>query len=180
MNRIILIFSVLTLLSCSSENKSTYSAPEQSETIQSKNEEVEQVPEEPTEVEINPQVAVNFVNSYIDSLEKEKDHFEIRKWARNSALTTEDFNEKLDSMITDALKTEPEYGLGFDPILNAQDYPDRGFRLLTFDKATGLVTVSGIEWDNFQIKVQLVWRNSKTLVDGCGAVNLREELRTVR
>ncbi|WP_085519229.1 hypothetical protein [Marivirga sericea] len=64
--------------------------------------------------------------------------------------------------------------------MDAQDYPDGGFKLLNFDETTGLTTVNGKEGESFHINIQLVSQNGRTLVDGCGVVNLPEELRAAR
>src|SRR5690554_3270248 len=95
-------------------------------------------------------------------------------------LVSNDFTTALEKMVAEAYEREPEYGLGFDPNLDAQDYPDGGFKLLRFKEATGLATVYGVEEENFHINIQLVSQNGRTLVDGCGAINLPEELRLER
>jgi hypothetical protein len=132
------------------------------------------------EVEFNPEVAANFINSYIENIDKRSERIEIRKWTQASELVTDNFKSQLDSMITYAFEREPEYGLGFDPIIDAQDYPDGGFQLLNFDESTGLATVNGIEGPSFHIPVMLVSIGGRTLVDGCGAINIPKELRAVQ
>lgn len=132
------------------------------------------------ELEFNPEVAANFINSYIENVDKRSERIEIRKWTQASELVTDNFKSQLDSLITDSFEREPEYGLGFDPILHAQDYPDGGFHLLNFDESTGLATVNGIEGPSFHIPVILVIIDGRTFVDGCGAVNIPKELLVVQ
>jgi hypothetical protein len=129
---------------------------------------------------VNPQIAVDFINAYIDNLEKMGNGVEIRKWSRTSGLVTANFISDLENLITEAYEREPDYGLGFDPILDAQDYPDGGFKLLNFDETSGLTTVIGMKDENFQINLLLINQNGQTLVDGCGVVNLKEEQRAKR
>jgi len=94
-----------------------------------------------------------------------------QQWKYFSPYVTEAFKATLEQMVNDALKAEPELGLGYDPILNAQDYPEQGFTLASWDAATGRAVVQGIGWESFQITLWLVQQEGKTLVDGCGAVH---------
>ena len=73
----------------------------------------------------------------------------------------------------DAMKLDPEYGLGFDPIFNAQDYSESGYKIVKFDTETGIVLVQSKGNDGGEITLKLVSQNGKVLVDGCGAVNMK-------
>ena len=140
----------------------------------------EELSQEEPGLAFNTEIAADFINSYVENLKKRSESIEIRKWTEASELVTDKFKSTLDSLITAAFELEPEYGLSFDPIINAQDYPDGGFQLLNFDESTGLATVNGIEGPSFQIPVMLVIEDGRTLVDGCGAINILKELRYLR
>ena len=71
-----------------------------------------------------------------------------------------------------AYKVEPEDGLDFAPIVDGQDFPDNGFKIKSIDKATGLVILQGIDWQDFEVVVKVVNENNKTLVNGSGIINI--------
>ena len=71
-----------------------------------------------------------------------------------------------------AYKVEPEVGLDFDPIVDGQDFPDKGFKIKSIDKATGLVTLQGIDWQDFEVVLKVVNENDKSLVNGSGIINI--------
>src|SRR5690606_21128318 len=83
--------------------------------------------------EPNPQIAVDFINAYIDNVNKMGKSQEIREWIQSSEFVTTAFKTELVKLVTKALEKEPEVGLNYDPILNAQDYPEEGFELTNFD-----------------------------------------------
>lgn len=63
-------------------------------------------------------------------------------------------------------------GLDSDPILDAQDFPDKGFELVNCDSTAGFVTIRGKEWKDFILTVKVVDQNNKWLVDGAGVINI--------
>ena len=125
----------------------------------------------------NPQVALDFINAYVENANTMEGRLEIRDWFRSSENVTEDMRSALIKMIDEAWEREPEIGLSYDPVFNAQDYPDKGFELRAFDEKQGLVTVEGIEWSGFLRNIRIVVIDGKTLVDGCGVINLPEKMR---
>jgi len=78
------------------------------------------------------------------------------------------------------LHTDPEIGLGFDPILDAQDYPDKGFEIVHSDSTNEFVTVRGIDWPEFLLVLRLANHENKWLVDGSGVINIPENRRADR
>lgn len=142
----------------------------------------EKVAISPTEVnqELDPQVALDFINTYVDYCNRMNDEISITEWIESSQLVTLNFKEELKKLMEEALEEDPEYGLGFDPILDAQDYPDEGFDILEFDEETGYVTVVGKSWEDFVLNIRVVNQTGETMVDGCGVINIPEELRAER
>lgn len=63
-------------------------------------------------------------------------------------------------------------GLGFNPIFDAQDFPEKGFELIDCDTRLGYVTVKGIDWPDFFVVLRVVQQDKKWLVDGAGVVNI--------
>ena len=66
----------------------------------------------------------------------------------------------------------PELGLGFDPIFDAQDYPDIGYRIKSFDSKTGIVQLESSDNLGYHAKVRVKLIGNKTLVDGAGVIRM--------
>jgi len=118
---------------------------------------------------MDPQISLNAMNDYVKSGSALKDP---AKWVRNNQLLSPDFKKGYDKMISDAYKDDPEMGLGFDPILNAQDFPEKGFEIKSVDSKRGLVVLQGIDWSDFVVKTKLVEVNGQWLVDGAGVIRM--------
>lgn len=116
----------------------------------------------------------------MENVNKMREAVEIRKWVNSSQLVTHNFKTDLVNMINEAYEREPDYGLGFDPILDAQDYPEEGFLFSNYDSISHIVSVTGKQWTEFALNIKLTNQNGRTLVDGCGVVNVPEELRVER
>ena len=125
--------------------------------------------------ELNPQIAVDFINSYVENENKRKQAVDIREWIKSSDLVTEDFKTELNKIVTEAIEKEPNYGLGFNPILNAQDYPEEGFLLSSYDSISNIAIVAGKNWSSFVLKIKLTNQAGQTLIEGCGIVNMPKE-----
>jgi hypothetical protein len=119
------------------------------------------------ETKMNPEVALKVINDYVASCNEMKDADE---WVRNNEWLTEDFKKEYHKIMQEAREADPELGLGFDPIFNAQDYPEKGFQMISLQKSNdSMVTLKGIDMD-ISVKVRLKEINGKWLVDGMGAV----------
>ena len=108
---------------------------------------------------------------------KMKAAINITDWVNSNNLATKGFKTELKRILDDAYKKEPEVGLDFDPILNAQDWPDKGFELASFDERTNYLTVSGKDWPDFKLTMKITEENGNWLVDGCGIINIPTEKR---
>lgn len=69
-------------------------------------------------------------------------------------------------------------GLGFDPIFDAQDYPDKGFKIDKQDST--YVIVKGINWPDFRLSLRLTFEDRQWLVDGAGVINIPTNKRAKR
>ncbi len=116
--------------------------------------------------------ALLFINSYIDNCNKGKESIGMIEWVDSSELATQSFKNELKRIMTEAYEFDPELGLDGDPILDAQDYPDKGFELDSYDAKTNYVVVRGIDWQNFKLKIKMIKANNNWLVDGCGMINI--------
>jgi len=161
---------MVVLASCSS-------APEENGNLEATGTEETEVP---SAVELDAKVAVDFINSYIDNCNKMSDAVDMVEWIETSPLATSNLKRVLKKMVVDAWKDDPEMGLGFDPLFDAQDYPDQGVVLASFDEKTGIALLKGINWGTYEVALKVVLENDKVLVDGCGVVNLPKNLRASR
>ncbi|MFI2741637.1 hypothetical protein ACG2LH_02770 [Zhouia sp. PK063] len=126
------------------------------------------------------QVAVDFVNAYIQNCNNLNKSEEIRAWVKNNSMVTDSFKKEVIAMVTQAWKDDPELGLDADPIFDAQDFPEEGVKLLQYNENTGYVEVQGIQWTDFKLTVKVITQNGKILVDGCGIINIPESERSAR
>lgn len=126
----------------------------------------------------NYQVALDFINRYVrycNSAERED-----MSWINHSDMVTSSFKRAYRSIIDSAKKSDPELGLGFDPIFDAQDYPQKGFDLVQYHKTKGLVIVKGKDWSDFTLVLRIVNENKRWLVEGSGVINVSSDLRAKR
>lgn len=129
----------------------------------------------------NPiKTALTFLNSYVDNCNKMKESIGVIEWVDSNKLTTNRFKKELKRIMEDAYKIEPEIGLDADPIFDAQDYPDKGFELVSFDSTTNILLVKGKNWPEFKLTIRMVNENANWLVDGCGMVNIPNDKRVAR
>ncbi|WP_281616482.1 hypothetical protein [Flammeovirga sp. SubArs3] len=124
-------------------------------------------------------IAVKFINDYVENCNsKERD--EIMSWINNYPKVSQTFKEELEELILEAEKNAPEIGLDFDPIFDAQDYPDDGFKLSNFDPTTNYLTVEGIHWEGFYITMKIKKYNNEWFIDGCGVINIPKSKQAKR
>ncbi len=132
----------------------------------------------------DPKIALDFINEYIGFLNNSftgKDwEMSIEQWLDNRSDVSSDFKNEYHRLLKEAALENPGYGLGFDPILDAQDFPDNGFELYGAVSSLGYLTVRGIDWEDFKIRIRLVKENNKWLVYGSGIVNIPETEQAIR
>jgi len=95
------------------------------------------------------------------------------RWVNANQNLTDAFKKALRKTMVDARKADPELGLDSDPILSAQDFPEKGYRAkdiqVTGDKAT--VTMEGVDSPDFKISLGLVNVGNKWKIDSIGDIN---------
>ena len=74
---------------------------------------------------------------------------------------TDKFKTTYRNLLDSARKADPELGLDFDPIFDAQDFDDKGFSIMTADTNTGYVTVIGNKWKEFTLVLKVVFQDNK-------------------
>ena len=122
--------------------------------------------------------ALKFINDYVTNSNKIGNRTKIIEWVNSNNLTTKSFKSELKKIIDDAYKAEPEVGLSFDPILNAQDNPKKGFELEVFDEKTNYLIIRGKDWQEFKLTMKVAEENGNWLVDGCGIVNIPDSKKS--
>lgn len=127
-------------------------------------------------------IALTFINSYADNCNKMKEAIGIIEWVNSNELSTNNFKKELKRIIEEALDEDPELGLGFDPIFDAQDFDNRFEleKLEKYDDRTYYIEVKGKDWTAFKLTIKVVLENNKWLVDGCGIVNIPNDKRSKR
>lgn len=117
-------------------------------------------------------VAFDVLNDYVSNCNAMKDAGE---WVENNDELTTDFKRDYQKMMQEALEADPELGLGFDPIFNAQDYPEKGFRIVSNEGSESpVITLRGINMD-MSVKVKLKEVKGRWLVDGMGVIRVPEK-----
>jgi hypothetical protein len=113
-------------------------------------------------------VVDSFYASYIAGISKEKPD-DADKMVKKSPLLSPGFKEAYAALIAKARKADPELGLGYDPIVCGQDFPDSGYAVksISLKEATGSAVVASKD-KNFKqtIPVTLVKIDGKWFING--------------
>lgn len=117
-------------------------------------------------------LAYEFINSYVKNIMKTKEGLGVVEWVHSNKLSTSSFKSSLIHIINQAYEKEPDYGLGFDPILDGNDFPDDGFQLDMIKPNSNFLIFSGIGWEEYKVTVKVKKVENQWLVDGCGVVNI--------
>jgi len=124
-------------------------------------------------------VAIKFINDYVKYCNSDTSRLNSVKWVESNELTTTEFKQSYKDIIEKASKEDPEMGLGFDPIFDSQDYPEKGFEFLkSYDD--GFIIVKGIDWPDFTIVIKIKSVKGKWMVNGAGIINVPEDRRAKR
>jgi hypothetical protein len=125
-------------------------------------------------------VALAFINGYTRVCAVPGTATADSIWVENSPQVTDGFKQRYRFILDSARKADPELGLDFDPIFDAQDFPDKGFSLASMDSTSGYLRVAGNDWKTFELVLKLAYVNNKWLVDGAGIINIPKEMRARR
>lgn len=120
-------------------------------------------------------VALEFINSYVRFCNDRNNKIGLTEWISGQPNVSEKFNNELIKIIIEAEKIDSELGLGFDPIFDAQDYPENGFELEKSDKKSEFITVKGKDWNDFKLKIKMERKNEQWFVNGIGIINMSEK-----
>lgn len=131
-------------------------------------------------VDVGTDIAVVFVNDYVSYCNSNPSSDELLNWVTTHTLVSEAFKMEYNRRVVDAFIEDPAHGLGFDPILDAQDYPEKGFGLDAAVSDSGYLVLKGVEWDSFLLTMRVVSENGVWRVDGSGQVNIPQEKRSRR
>lgn len=118
-----------------------------------------------------------FINDYVKYSNEPNSSYDIVNWVKLNSSVSERFVSNLEKILEEAYKEDPELGLGFDPLFNAQDYPEKGFEIASFDEESNYLIVRGIDQPDFKVTMKIKKENGNWLVDGCGIVNIPQEKR---
>lgn len=124
--------------------------------------------------------ALIFINSYVKNVNKTKRAVGILDWVNSNKLSTAGFKKELQRIVDEAYENDPELGLEADPIFDAQDYPDKGFEIESFDETSNDLIMKGMDWADFKLTMKIKNENGAWLVDGCGRINIPHEKRANR
>ncbi len=117
-------------------------------------------------------IAVAFMNDYITYCNELRREIELIDWISKREDVSEKFKQELEIILTEAKKTSPELGLGFDPIFDAQDFPDK----FEIDKTeSDYIIVKGSDWPDFTVIMRLKFNGNKWLVTGAGIINIPKD-----
>ncbi len=165
MRLLILTLLSVGLLSCNSENKAK---PETSTDV--------------SEKQVTPDfnVALNFINDYTKFCTKTDQRTTEAEWIKQNSLLTDNFKIRYRDLLDSAQKKDPEIGLDFDPIFDAQDFPEKGFSIIKIDTLSGFVTVAGNDWKDFELVLKVEQEHNKWLVEGAGVINIPDDKRAKR
>lgn len=124
--------------------------------------------------------ARSFMNEYkrhCDAVIAKKTDESTDRWVQRNTKVTHSFKRAYKKIIADAFKNDPEMGLGADPIFDAQDYPDQGFKVLSCNEKSNYVTLQGVDWQDFRVVVKTIKTEKGWLVDGAGIINIPVNLQ---
>ena len=124
-------------------------------------------------------VALKFINDYVLFCTKTRSVVNYPKWIKNNKVATDEFKALYIEMIDAATKDESAVGLEFDPIFNAQDFPEKGFSLAQAGD-DGYITVKGKGRPEFKTVIKMKSINGKWMVDGAGVINIPKKKQVKR
>ena len=116
--------------------------------------------------------ALRFANDYIRNAGNANKQQHDSVWLFENPSLSEEFKTEYRKLMDSANKADPDLGLGFDPILDAQDYPDKGFELKDCQPESGFITLQGKEWKDFHLVIKVINQENSWAIDGAGIINI--------
>lgn len=127
------------------------------------------------------EVALEGLNDYIDFINKNYANClncSVVEMIEKHELFTSHFKNEHTQLIEKSFVDAPDYGLGFDPIVDGQDCPTEGFVVKSIDG--NYITLKGVDWPEFELTVKMKQEGEKWLIDGVGIINIPEQKRAKR
>lgn len=119
---------------------------------------------------------LKFMNEYLTYRDSVRpNEMEFTWWIVANPMLTEDFKVEYRQLVESYRAHDPELGLDWDPILEAQDSPI-AFELNTIH-ANGYLTINGTDWKEFKVIVRVAQIDGRWLIHGSGRINIPEEKR---
>lgn len=127
-------------------------------------------------------VAVRFMNQYLaySQAAEQQPRQSTEKWLKSNTLLTPGFAARYKAKTAEGLRRDRELGWDEDIILDAQDFPDKGFQFSSCGAAAGFVQLQGVDWAEFKVTVKVITTPRGLRVDGAGMVNIPGSERASR
>lgn len=132
------------------------------------------------DLKLKSEIALSFINDYVENSNKLKESIGIIEWVNANQYSSDNLKTELERIMNEAEKQAPEYGLGFDPIFDAQDFPEDGFEIDEVEMSSNFLTVKGKNWKDFKITLKVKKESDKWLVDGVGIINIPKDKQSER
>lgn len=127
--------------------------------------------------------AARFANAYVKHAEAVLDGRSRQgtvSWLKANALASPTLAAAYAAKEREGRKKDPELGWGADILLDAQDFPDKGFELQTCLATPGYVRLRGIDAPDFTLTLRVEDTPAGPRVIGSGMVNIPAKLRATR
>ncbi len=145
--------ALLLLASCSSDNTNKTAAVDSV---------IPAATDEKTQMSEN---ALHFINDYVNNCNQMNKAVGVLEWVNTSDLASDSLRAIVKKAFEEADK---ETGLDYDPIFNAQEYPEEGFELESVDEVKSIVVVKGKNNSGYKMNMQMVKENGVWKVGRCG------------
>lgn len=144
--------ALLLLASCSSDNTNKTAAVDSV------------IPAATDDKTLMSENALHFINDYVNNCNQMNKAVGVLEWVNTSDLASDTLRVIVKKAVEAADK---ETGLHYDPIFNAQEYPEEGFELESVDEATSIVVVKGKNNSGYKMNMQMVKENGVWKVEKC-------------
>ena len=122
----IIILTFAIFLSCSKKKEKVNQVIIENEVIKSK-----------IKPDLDEKIGLKFINDYCEFCNnklKKQSTITAENWINKNDLLTESFKKSYKDIVETAYKEDPELGLDFDPIFDAQDFPQNGFEFISIEE----------------------------------------------
>ena len=115
--------------------------------------------------------AITFINGYVAFIEGNSNEFPPYSWVQENALLSHELKSAYKATIEAGYLEDPELGIGYDPILNAQDIPsNKGYMAISCNPEKHTVELQGKESKAFRNTVELTYVGGRWLIISIGSI----------